>query len=340
MGDYVVRLKAVGMGNVAQVGGKNASLGEMINHLGDMGIAVPGGFATTADAFRAFLSHADLTQRIASALDTLDVDDVSELACTGENMREWIATSDLPGGLHDATVSAYTEMQAEAGGSVSVAVRSSATAEDLPEASFAGQQETYLNVSSLENLLQWVDVAEGERERFCLTDFDLLELARQAVTIEKHYGRPMDIEWGKDGVDGRLYILQARPETVQSRGSQTIERFVLKGSGEVVVEGRSVGQRIASGKARIINDLTLGLDHDSRLVASSFDERDPAVKALLYQAIQSCKKVEKYVGICGQRPSDHPDLAKWLLEQGISGVSLNSDTVVETWMYMAGLSGD
>ncbi|MEN8129665.1 MAG: phosphoenolpyruvate synthase [Pseudomonadota bacterium] len=788
MGDYVINLTEVGMDDVGRVGGKNASLGEMINNLSHLGVVVPGGFATTAQAYRAFLAHAGLTERIAAALNDLDVEDVNTLARTGWRIRQWILESALPSKLHETISVAFKEMQQQAAGPIVVAVRSSATAEDLPEASFAGQQETYLNVRGLDNVLlavrrvfaslfndraiayrvhhgfdhaevalsagvqrmvrsdigaagvvftldtesgfpdvvlitgsyglgeavvqgsvnpdefyihkptlaaqrpgilqrnlgskatkliysgdtdpekslQGVDVSEQDRQRFCLSDPDLLELARQAVTIEKHYGRPMDIEWAKDGTDGKLYILQARPETVKSRGSQTIERYILKGSGEIVAEGRSVGQRIATGKAQLINDLrqmdkvrqgdvlvtdmtdpdwepimkraaaivtnrggrtchaaiiarelgipaivgcgdatervkdgsditvscaegdigkiyagqlefelqrfqldsmpelpvkimmnvanpdrafnfasipnsgvglarlefiinnmigvhpkallefdqlpadlrdtigkrtvayadpvtfyvekltegiatlaaafaphpvivrlsdfksneyahliggdryephednpmlgfrgaaryvsddfrecfelecqalrkvrdemgltnvevmvpfvrtvaeaqqviellkqnglqrgknalriimmceipsnviladrflehfdgfsigsndltqlTLGLDRDSGLIASSFDERDPAVKALLHMVIQSCKKADKYIGICGQGPSDHPDLAKWLLEEGISSVSLNPDTVVETWMYMAGLS--
>jgi pyruvate,water dikinase len=788
MGDNVINLTEVGMDDVGQVGGKNASLGEMINKLGHLGVDVPGGFATTADAYRGFLAYAGLTDRIASVLNDLDIEDVNALARTGQQIRQWILEADLPDELHDHITQAFEEMQNQAGAPIAVAVRSSATAEDLPEASFAGQQETYLNVRGLENVLlavkkvfaslfndraiayrvhhgfdhaevalsagvqrmvrsdigsagvmftldtesgfpdvvlitgsyglgeavvqgsvnpdefyvhkptlaagrpailqrnlgskanklvysgdtdpekslQRLEVSEQERHRFCLNDADLLELARQAVTIEQHYGRPMDIEWAKDGDDGRLYILQARPETVKSRASKTIERYVLKGSGEVIAEGRSVGQRIAAGKAVIINDLqqmdkvqqgdvlvtdmtdpdwepimkraaaivtnrggrtchaaiiarelgipaivgcgdatdrvsdgsdvtiscaegdigriyggrldfevqrfqldsmpklplkimmnvanperafnfasipnagvglarlefiinnmigvhpkallefdqlprelqetigqrisayadpvsfyvekltegiatlaaafsphpvivrlsdfksneyshllggdryephednpmigfrgaaryisdsfrecfelecqalrkvrnemglsnievmvpfvrtldearqviklleqnglrrgenglriimmceipsnvilaeefleyfdgfsigsndltqlTLGLDRDSELIASSFDERDPAVKSLLHMVIQSCKKANKYVGICGQGPSDHPDLAKWLLDEGISSVSLNPDTVVETWMYMAGLS--
>ncbi|MCP4409465.1 MAG: phosphoenolpyruvate synthase [Gammaproteobacteria bacterium] len=788
MGDYVVKLTEVGMDDVGRVGGKNASLGEMINNLSHLGVVVPGGFATTAQAYRSFLEHAGLTERIAAALKDLDVEDVNMLARIGRRIRQWIIESELPSALQETISIAFNEMQKQAAGPIVVAVRSSATAEDLPEASFAGQQETYLNVRGLDNVLlavrrvfaslfndraiayrvhhgfdhaevalsagvqrmvrsdigaagvmftldtesgfpdvvlitgsyglgeavvqgsvnpdefyihkptlaahrpgilqrnlgskktkliysgdtdpekslQEVDVSKQDRQRFCLSDPDLLELAQQAVTIEKHYSRPMDIEWAKDGTDGKLYILQARPETVKSRGSQTIERYILKGSGEIVAEGRSVGQRIARGKAQLINDLrqmdkvrqgdvlvtdmtdpdwepimkraaaivtnrggrtchaaiiarelgipaivgcgdatkrvkdgsdvtvscaegdigkiyagqldfevqrfqldgmpklpvkimmnvanpdrafnfagipnsgvglarlefiinnmigvhpkallefdqlpadlrdtigkrtvayadpvtfyvekltegiatlaaafaphpvivrlsdfksneyahliggeryephednpmlgfrgaaryisedfrecfelecqalrkvrdemgltnvevmvpfvrtvtearqviellkqnglqrgknalriimmceipsnviladrfleyfdgfsigsndltqlTLGLDRDSGLIASSFDERDPAVKALLHMVIQSCNQADKYIGICGQGPSDHPDLAKWLLDEGISSVSLNPDTVVETWIYMAGLS--
>jgi pyruvate,water dikinase len=157
MGNYVVNLKDVGMRDVGRVGGKNASLGDLINHLSEMGVDVPGGFATTADAYRDFLSHAGLTQRITAALDELDVDDVAALARAGEKIRAWIMDSKLPCELHDAIVKGYTELEAETGGSsVSVAVRSSATAEDLPDASFAGQQETYLNVSGLHNVLHSV----------------------------------------------------------------------------------------------------------------------------------------------------------------------------------------
>ncbi len=785
MNEYLIGLEAIGMHDVGRVGGKNASLGEMIQHLAAAGVNVPGGFATTAEAYRRFLADARLQGRIEATLKNLDVDDVNALAKTGRAIRQWIIDAPFPEELRSAIVKAFHEMERRAGGPIAVAVRSSATAEDLPDASFAGQQETFLNVRGLDNVLlaikrvfaslfndraiayrvhqgfahgevalsagmqrmvrsdigasgvmftldtesgfpdvvfitanyglgetvvqgavnpdefyvhkptlaakrpailqrnrgskaikmiysdgadsqratTTVDVPEADRHRFSLTDQEVEELARQAVIIEAHYGRPMDIEWAKDGEDGGLYIVQARPETVKSQRSQSIERYVLKESATPLITGRSVGQRIANGTTRILMDLhdmdrvqpgdvlvtdmtdpdwepimkraaaivtnrggrtchaaiiarelgvpavvgcgdatrslsddqsvtvscaegdtgkiyggtldyevrryqmgalpklplkvmmnvgnperaftfaaipnagvglarlefiinrmigvhpkalldyahlpsdlrhlidpryagygdpvsffvekltegiatlaaafapkpvivrlsdfksneyahliggeryepkeenpmlgfrgaaryiadefrdcfelecralrkvrddmgltnveimvpfvrtldearqviqlmgahglergkhglriimmceipanvvlaeqflewfdgfsigsndltqlTLGIDRDSGLVASSFDERNPAVKALLHQAIQACRKAGKYVGICGQGPSDHPDLAKWLLEEGIESVSLNPDTVIETWLFMA-----
>jgi pyruvate,water dikinase len=753
------------MGDVARVGGKNASLGEMIGSLAASGVNVPGGFATTADAFREFLSHNTLEERIAGALEDLDVEDVAALAVTGERVRRWVTDAELPAALENAVREAYRQLigvQAD----TAVAVRSSATAEDLPEASFAGQQETFLNVVGIEDVLASIrsvfaslyndraiayrvhqdfahgevalsagvqrmvrsdtaasgvmftmdtesgfdqvvfitsayglgetvvqgqvnpdefyvykpalragrpaivrrergskalrmvladngaervrvePVAQSEQRAFSLDDADIERLARYALLIEDHYGRPMDIEWGKDGEDGEIYILQARPETVQSRAAaQRLERFELAQRGQVLSSGRSIGRRIGSGPARLVldvadmgsvqpgdvlvtdmtdpdwepvmkrasgivtnrggrtchaaiiarelgipavvgtrdatrsvadgqavtvscaegdtgyvyagkldfsvrrldiesmpelpfkitmnvgnperafdfqalpnagvglarvefiisntigvhpkalieyehlpdelkarvdermagypdpvsfyvaklqegiatlaaanliggsryepaeanpmlgfrgasryvaedfrdcfalecqairrvrgdmgltnievmipfvrtvgeaarvvellaenglkrgdnglrlimmceipsnallaeqflehfdgfsigsNDLTqmtLGLDRNSGLVASLFDERDPAVKVLLHQAIQACRKAGKYVGICGQGPSDHPDLARWLMDEGITSVSLNPDSVVETWLFLAG----
>lgn len=773
------------MNNVADVGGKNASLGEMISHLFSAGLRVPGGFATTAKAYQDFLTSNQLLEPISTALANLDVDDVAELARVGSEIRRMIEEAPFPDELRQAIVDAYTGLADDHSRELAVAVRSSATAEDLPEASFAGQQETFLNVRGVDAVLRRVkdvfaslfndraiayrvhqdfahmdvflsagvqrmvrsdkgtsgvmftldtesgfrdvvfitanyglgetvvqgavnpdefyvykpalaagrppilrrnlghkairmvyaddeenavtteDVPPVERGRFCLDDAQVIELARMAVLIEQHYGKPMDIEWGYDGVDGQLYILQARPETVQSRSGRVIERYALRAAPtEVLTEGRSIGHRIGNGTARVITDLkemsglkegavlvtdmtdpdwepimkraaaivtnrggrtchaaiiarelgvpavvgcgdatsnisdgsevtvscaegdtgyvyrglldfekrelqlddmpdapvrvmmnvgnpdrafafaaipnqgvglarlefiinhmigvhprallefeqlpdtlkevieprwrpygdpveffvarlsegiatiaaafaphpvivrlsdfksneyanliggeryepdeenpmlgfrgacryiaesfrpcfelecaairrvrddmgltnvelmvpfvrtvkearevsellnanglergvnglriimmcelpsnallaedflqffdgfsigsndltqlTLGLDRDSGLVAHNFDERDPAVRVLLAQAIASCRKVGKYVGICGQGPSDHPELAKWLMEQGISSVSLNPDTVVETWMYLAG----
>ncbi len=784
---FIVWFDQLGMNDVERVGGKNASLGEMISNLSGAGVRVPNGFATTAEAYREFLRHEDLDQRIDAALSRLDTDDVDQLAATGAEIRRWVVDAPFPQRLEDDIREAFATLETEAGGDASFAVRSSATAEDLPEASFAGQQETFLNVRGLDQILlaikdvfaslfndraisyrvhhgfahnqvalsagvqrmvrsdlaasgvmfsmdtesgfrdvvfitaSWglgeavvqgavnpdefyvykpnlragrpavlrrglggkaikmiygdggtvsnsvatVDVPQEDQIRFCLTDADVEALARQALVIEEHYGRPMDIEWGKDGTDGQLYILQARPETVQSRNQgRTIQRYKLKAAGRALVEGRAIGQRIGSGTVRNITDfrqmsrvregdvlvtdmtdpdwepvmkraaaivtnrggrtchaaiiarelgipavvgcgdaterlqegveatvccaegdtgrvydglinfdveeislddmpeiplkvmmnvgnpdrafafasipnhgvglarlefvinrmigvhpkalleldqldpdlqttirhhmagyedpvefyvkrlaegiatiaaafapepvivrtsdfksneyanlvggklyepheenpmlgfrgasryiaeefracfelecralkyvrgemgldnvqimipfvrtvheaeqvtrlladnglergrdnlklimmcelpsnavladeflkyfdgfsigsndmtqLTLGLDRDSGVIAQLFDERDPAVKAMLHQAIQACRKQDKYVGICGQGPSDHPDLARWLLEEGINSVSLNPDTVVETWMYMAG----
>ena len=375
MNDYIVSLKDVGMHDVDKVGGKNASLGEMIRHLDAAAVRVPGGFATTAQAFRDFLAHEGLDKRIQQRLAAFDVDDVSALTKAGREIRAWIIDTPLPARLQSAIAQAYSAMSAAAAGQFSVAVRSSATAEDLPEASFAGQQETFLNVVGLEQVtkkirevfaslfndrtisyrvhqgydhhtvalsagvqrmvrsdigasgvmftldtesgfrdvvfitssyglgemvvqgavnpdefyvykpalaagrhsilrrtlgskhLQMVyasagrksshgvlteEVSEERRQRFSISDAEIEELGRIAMSIEAHYGRPMDIEWARDGNDGQLYIVQARPETVQSRNGQVIERFELKQEGEILAEGRSIGQKIGSGMARVI----------------------------------------------------------------------------------------
>ena len=374
---YVIGFDALGMGDVDKVGGKNASLGEMISNLGHLGVRVPGGFATTAQAYRDFLAHEGLDRRINERLDSLDVDDVEALAKTGAAIRDWIDTQPFPPQLEQEIAAAYAALVGSGGAEVSLAVRSSATAEDLPDASFAGQQETFLNIHGLDNVLQavkhvfaslyndraiayrvhkdfghaevalsagiqrmvrsdigasgvmftldtesgfrdvvfvtasWglgetvvqgavnpdefyvhkpmlaegrpaiirrnlgsklikmefadarqaglstrtVDVGEAERNRFALADEDVLELARYAVAIERHYGRPMDIEWGKDGSDGKLYILQARPETVKAAESrQVLQRYRLKQHARVIVSGRAIGQKIAAGPVRIIPD--------------------------------------------------------------------------------------
>ncbi len=372
--DYVIGFEALRMGDVARVGGKNASLGEMIHGLSSAGVRVPAGFATTADAFREFLNQGGLADRIHARLARLDVDDVATLAETGASIRAWIVETPLPKALETAIANAYRGLEKSAGPAPAVAVRSSATAEDLPEASFAGQQETYLNVRGLDQVLaavrrvfaslyndraiayrvhqgfdhrqvalsagvqhmvrsdlgasgvlftldtesgfrdvvfitaayglgetvvqgavnpdefyvhkptlaagrpailrrrlgqkaikmiyaddghgtHTVDVPMAERLRFCLSDAEVEELARQAVAIEKHYACPMDIEWARDGSDGRLYmyILQARPETVKSRSdARTTERFELKRRGQVLASGRAIGQRIGAGRARVI----------------------------------------------------------------------------------------
>ncbi|BBN96851.1 phosphoenolpyruvate synthase [Deinococcus grandis] len=371
--DMIRWFQTLRMGDVEVVGGKNASIGEMIQGLAGAGVRVPGGFATTADAFRAFLTHNRIEEKINARLEALDVNDVVALAAAGREIRGWVEEGELPAELETAIRDAYAQMTQEAGGTEpDVAVRSSATAEDLPEASFAGQQETFLNVRGIDSVLhhvrlvfaslyndraisyrvhhgfahaevalsagvqrmvrtdldvsgvaftldtesgyrdavlvtaayglgelvvqgavnpdeyfvykpalragkravlrrtlgskarkmiyaegggvESVDVPEEERRRFCLSDEDLTELARQCVTIEDHYGRPMDIEWGKDGRDGLIYILQARPETVQSRAGRTLERFELQGKGEVLVEGRAVGNRIGAGTVRVVRD--------------------------------------------------------------------------------------
>ncbi|WP_010323979.1 phosphoenolpyruvate synthase [Marinobacterium stanieri] len=376
MQDYVLRLEQAGMGDVDKVGGKNASLGEMIHQLSDAGVRVPGGFATTALAYRDFLAQSGLADRINKALDELDADDTRALIETGSQIRQWIMDAEFQPELDQAINDAWAEMSE--GDDISVAVRSSATAEDLPDASFAGQQETFLNIRGLENVkhaikevfaslyndraisyrvhkgfthaevalsagiqrmvrsetgssgvmftmdtesgfnhvvfitsayglgetvvqgsvnpdefyvykptlaqgapailrrtlgskaikmvytedgsagnaVETVDVAKADRNQFSISDADVEELARIAVIIEKHYGRPMDIEWAKDGDDGLLYVVQARPETVQSQSKGTvIERYLLKEKGKELVEGRSIGHRIGSGPVRVVSGL-------------------------------------------------------------------------------------
>ncbi len=713
MVEYVVSLDKLGVHDVEHVGGKNASLGEMISNLAGAGVSVPGGFATTAQAYRDFLEQSGLNDRIHAALDALDVDDVNALAKTGAQIRQWVMEAEFPARLDSEIRQAFAAL-ANGNDNLAVAVRSSATAEDLPDASFAGQQETFLNIRGVDNVIRAakevfaslfndraiayrvhqgfdhklvalsagvqrmvrsetgtagvmftldtesgfrdvvfitgayglgetvvqgavnpdefyvhkptleagrpailrrnlgskaikmiygdeakagrsvkvVDVDRADRARFALSDAEVTELAKQAMIIEKHYGRPMDIEWAKDGDDGKLYIVQARPETVKSRASATVmERYLLKEKGTVLVEGRAIGQRIGAGPVKVINDvsemdkvqpgdvlvsdmtdpdwepvmkrasaivtnrggrtchaaiiarelgipavvgcgnatqilqdgqgvtvscaegdtgfifegelgfdvrknsvdampdlpfkimmnvgnpdrafdfaqlpnegvglarlefiinrmigvhpkallnfaglpadikesvekriagypdpvgfyveklvegistlaaafwpkkvmrtlgeasqvvellagnglkrgenglkvimmcelpsnalladefleffdgfsigsndltqLTLGLDRDSGIVAHLFDERNPAVKKLLANAIAACNKAGKYIGICGQGPSDHPDLARWLMEQGIESVSLNPDSVLDTWFFLA-----
>jgi pyruvate,water dikinase len=372
---YVIPFERLGMHDVETVGGKNASLGEMIGSLTKLGVQVPGGFATTADAYREFLKQGGLDARIRAELAGLDVDDVTKLAATGAKIRAWILATPFPAGIEKAVLEELRKMSN--GQEIAVAVRSSATAEDLPEASFAGQQETFLNVRGEASVLKamhevfaslfndraisyrvhqnfdhnavalsagvqhmvrsdlgsagvmftldtdsgfrdvvfitasyglgetvvqgavnpdefyvykptlragkqailrrniggkaikmvyapagsaervvTVDVPKADRTRFCLNDEDINALARQALIIEEHYKKPMDIEWGKDGSTGKIYILQARPETVQSRAGRTIQRFSLKSSpSRIIASGRSIGQRIGSGPARIIKDV-------------------------------------------------------------------------------------
>ncbi|MEL6869711.1 MAG: phosphoenolpyruvate synthase [Pseudomonadota bacterium] len=376
MNPFVIPFEQLGMHDVERVGGKNASLGEMISHLAKLGVTVPGGFATTAEAYRVFLSDTGLDKRIAARLEGLDVDDIAELTAVGADIRGWITEAPLPQQLHDDMATAWQAMSG--GRDIAVAVRSSATAEDLPDASFAGQQETFLNIRGLDNVIsamrevfaslfndraiayrvhqgfshdqvalsagiqhmvrsdrgssgvmftldtetgfrdlvfitsswglgetvvqgavnpdeyyvykpalragkspilrrnlgskaikmvftdkatagksvQTVDVDPADSQRFSLTDDDILELSRFALTIEEHYQRPMDIEWGKDGDDGKIYILQARPETVQSRSGRTLQRFSLKRRSDVICRGRSIGQKIGSGKTKVIRDVS------------------------------------------------------------------------------------
>jgi pyruvate, water dikinase len=373
----VLWFKQLGMHDVELVGGKNSSLGEMIQHLTKLGVSVPDGFATTAQAYREFLSHEGLADRINAQLDDLDVDDVVKLAKVGKSIREAVMKAPFPAALEAEIRTAYDQLLAEAGVEISVAVRSSATAEDLPDASFAGQQETFLNVRGIDDVLakmkevfaslfndraiayrvhknfdhskvalsagvqrmvrsdvgssgvmftmdtesgfrdavfitssyglgeavvqgavnpdefyvykpalaagrpailkrglgekakkmvyadpsggkavEFTSVADADRRKFSLNDEQITDLARQALIIEKHYQRPMDIEWGLDGTDGKLYILQARPETVQSRaGGSRLRRYKLKSKGKVLIEGRAIGQKIGAGRVRFLNSI-------------------------------------------------------------------------------------
>lgn len=377
MDNLVIKFQNLGKHDVEIVGGKNASLGEMISNLANAGVSVPGGFATTAQAYRDFLEQSGLNKRIHDVLDHLNVDDVVALADAGRKIRQWVVETPLIPSLEQAV---RAEFDALTGGNelMPLAVRSSATAEDLPDASFAGQQETFLNIRGFDNVLiaikevfaslfndraiayrvhqgfehklvalsagiqrmvrseigtsgvlftldtesgfrdvvfitasyglgemvvqgavnpdefyvhkntlnagrpavlrrnlgskaqkmiyadsgaagrstQIVPVDKLERVKFSLTDAEIEELARQALIIEKHYGAPMDIEWAKDGDDGKLYIVQARPETVKSRqNAGTMERYLLKQKGKVVCEGRSIGQRIGSGVVRVVRSI-------------------------------------------------------------------------------------
>jgi len=377
LNENILWLHALRLTDLARVGGKNSSLGEMIGNLANLGVSVPGGYATTSEAFKNFIAHNNLHQRIYDKLATLDVEDVPALTAAGAEIRGWVIDAPLQPDLDADIRKAYKQLCDEnGGGDVAVAVRSSATAEDLPDASFAGQQETFLNVTGADDVVHKVkevfaslyndraiayrvhhgfkhedvflsagvqlmvrsnvgssgvlftldtesgfrDVVfitssyglgemvvqgavnpdefyvykptllqgkqailrrgmgakqlrmvysdtPGERVRtedtpadlratFSISDEDVHELARQALTIEKHYGRPMDIEWAKDGVSGKLFIVQARPETVKSRGHATqIERFQLTRRGEVVCEGRAIGQKIGTGVARVVRSL-------------------------------------------------------------------------------------
>jgi pyruvate,water dikinase len=378
MSQNVLWYSQLGMKDVEIVGGKNASLGEMIGNLAASGVKVPNGFATTASAYREFLAFEGLADKINAMLNALDVDDVAALAVCGKSIRESVMKAPFPTELEKEIRSAYDILLAESTAEISVAVRSSATAEDLPDASFAGQQETFLNVQGIDNVLkaikevfaslfndraisyrvhqnfehsqvalsagiqrmvrsdrgasgvmftmdtesgfrdavfitasyglgeavvqgavnpdefyaykpslrsgkpsilkrglgekakkmiytkdrmlgrtvEFVPVSTEERQKFCINDEDVENLSRQALIIEDHYGRPMDIEWGKDGVDGGIYILQARPETVQSRSSaNTLRRYKLKGKSTVLATGRAIGQKIGAGKVRLLKSL-------------------------------------------------------------------------------------
>ncbi len=378
---YVIPLEQLRIGDVEQVGGKNASLGEMISQLAGSGVRVPGGFATTAQAYREFLAHQGLADRINALLSRLDVDDVMALAQAGAQIRQWVVETPFPAALEAAIHEHYKQLVSDGAAQTSFAVRSSATAEDLPDASFAGQQESFLNIHGYENILhaikevfaslyndraiayrehmnfdhekvalsagvqrmvrsdraasgvmftldtesgfdqvvfitasyglgetvvqgavnpdefyvhkptlaqgkpsvirrnlgsklikmvfadekragrstETVDVPEADRHRFSLSNADVLELARYATIIERHYGRPMDIEWGKDGDDGKLYILQARPETVKSQNAEhglVIEKYRIRQHGKVLTSGRAIGQKISAGPVRLVKNAT------------------------------------------------------------------------------------
>ena len=376
--NYVVWFDKLRMTDVETVGGKNASLGEMISQLASSGVRVPGGFATTAQAYRDFLAHNGLSDRINTMLNALDVDDVVELAKVGKAIRQLIVDTPFPAKLEDEIRTAYEQMVADSGAEISVAVRSSATAEDLPDASFAGQQETFLNIHGFDNVMgaikhvfaslyndraisyrvhkgfahdvvalsagiqrmvrsdcgaagvmftidtesgfedvvfvtasyglgetvvqgavnpdefyvhkptlkagrpailrknlgsklikmeftanreagrsvKTLDVDAKQSKQFSISDAEVEELAKFALIIEKHYARPMDIEWGRDGVDGKLYILQARPETVKSQEDRvdTLRRYRLNSKSEVLVQGRAIGQKVGQGTVRLIKD--------------------------------------------------------------------------------------
>jgi len=376
--ENVLWYEELGMNDVERVGGKNASLGEMISNLANVGVQVPGGFATTSFAFNEFLEQSGLNDKIYQLLDTLDIEDINALAQAGSTIRQWIIDTPFLPQMQTDIEQAYEKLAGEFSNEASFAVRSSATAEDMPDASFAGQQETFLNVRGLDAVMiaikhvfaslfndraisyrvhqgydhrgvalsagiqrmvrsdiassgvmfsidtesgfedvvfvtssiglgemvvqgavnpdefyvhkptlakgkpavvrrnigskaikmvyadnpehgkqvEIVDVDEAQSNRFSLTDDEVMELAKQAVIIEKHYQRPMDIEWAKDGLDGKLYIVQARPETVRSReNANVMEQFQLQESAKVICEGRSIGHKIGSGEAKVLASL-------------------------------------------------------------------------------------
>lgn len=403
MHDYIIWFEHLGMSDVDRVGGKNASLGEMISNLANAGVTVPGGFATTSHAYREFLATNGLKDKIDETLDALDVNDVNELARVGAKIRQWVIDTPFPAVLDNALAEAYAQLQ-NGNSKMAVAVRSSATAEDLPDASFAGQQETFLNVVGLDKIrtsvkevfaslfndraisyrvhhgfdhklvalsagiqkmvrsetassgvmftldtesgfrgvvfitgsyglgetvvqgavnpdefyvhkstltagrpavlrrnlgskaikmiyhtnptegefVETVKVDAAERGRFCITDAEVEELAKQAMIIENHYQRPMDIEWAKDGDDGRIYIVQARPETVKSRASANVmERYLLKETGKVLVEGRSIGHKIGAGPVKIItsiNEMDKVQDGDVLVTDMTDPDWEPVMK--------------------------------------------------------------
>ena len=403
MNTYIIEFDQLTINDVEKVGGKNASLGEMIGNLSNLGVSVPNGFATTADAYREFLATDGLADRINERLDTLDVDNIDQLTSAGSDIRRWIIETPFQPDFENALKDAFIKMQ-NGNDSLKVAVRSSATAEDLPDASFAGQQETFLNIEGYEAVknavhevfaslfndraisyrvhqgyahenvalsagiqrmvrsetgaagvmftldtesgfddvvfvtssyglgetvvqgsvnpdefyvhkptlsagrpsvvrrtlgsklikmiysndttagksVDTVEVDLSERKRFSITDADVEELAKQAMVIEKHYGRPMDIEWAKDGDDQLLYIVQARPETVASQADANVKiSYKLTGTGDVLVEGRAIGQRIASGKVRkvlSIDEMDIVQDGDILVTDMTDPDWEPVMK--------------------------------------------------------------
>lgn len=376
MSDYAVPFEKLRNTDVSSVGGKNASLGEMISQLQAKGVRVPTGFATTANAFKEFLLHNNLGEKIETELSDLDIDDVTSLAKSGKKIREWISKTPFPEALEQAIDFEYKSLAAKSADKTTFAVRSSATAEDLPDASFAGQQESFLNIQGIDNIkqaikevyaslyndraisyrvhkgfihsdvaisagvqqmvrsdigcagvmftidtesgfkdvvfitssyglgetvvqgsvnpdefyvhkpllekgnpaivrksigskkikmifsqdtkaglsTQTIDVDEIEANKFSINDADIIELAKYAIAIESHYKCPMDIEWGKNGIDGKIYILQARPETVKSQTKNITETFKLIETGKAIVAGRAVTQKIGQGPVRVVND--------------------------------------------------------------------------------------
>ncbi|MBT6392954.1 MAG: phosphoenolpyruvate synthase [Nitrosomonadales bacterium] len=376
MAVYVIPFESLRNSDVGSVGGKNASLGEMISQLNAKGVRVPTGFATTAEAFNEFLQHKDLGKKIESELEGLDINDVTALAVSGKKIREWIINTPFPEGLNHAVDNQYKELATKSAQGTTFAVRSSATAEDLPDASFAGQQESFLNIQGIDNIkqaikevfaslyndraisyrvhkgfihadvaisagvqqmvrsdmgsagvmftidtesgfkdvvfitssyglgetvvqgsvnpdefyvhkpllaknkpaivrksigskkikmifsedtkaglsTQTVDVEESQANSFSINDEDIIELAKYAMTIESHYQCPMDIEWGKNGLDGKIYILQARPETVKSQTKNVSETYKLLETGKAIVAGRAVTQKIGQGPVRVVSD--------------------------------------------------------------------------------------
>jgi len=403
MNNYIIEFNKLTIDDVEKVGGKNASLGEMISNLSSLGVSVPNGFATTADAYREFLSTDGLDKKINQRLSELNVDDIDALNAAGSDIRRWIIETPFPASFDQAIEQAFTQMQ-DGNTELKVAVRSSATAEDLPDASFAGQQETFLNIEGLESVkhaihevfaslfndraisyrvhqgyahenvalsagiqrmvrsetgsagvmftldtesgfddvvfvtssyglgetvvqgsvnpdefyvhkptlnahrpavvrrnlgsklikmiytndttagrsVATVDVSPEQQKQFSITDQDVEELARQALIIEKHYGRPMDIEWAKDGDDQQLYIVQARPETVASQADANLKiSYLLKEKGTVLAEGRAIGQRIATGKVRKVlslDEMNIVQDGDILVTDMTDPDWEPVMK--------------------------------------------------------------
>jgi len=403
MNNYIIEFNQLSIGDVEKVGGKNASLGEMISNLSSLGVSVPNGFATTAEAYREFLATDKLDQRINQRLNELDVDDIDALNAAGADIRRWIIETPFPDAFNQAIKEAFTEMQ-QGNTQLKVAVRSSATAEDLPDASFAGQQETFLNIEGLESVqhaihevfaslfndraisyrvhqgyahenvalsagiqrmvrsetgaagvmftldtesgfddvvfvtssyglgetvvqgsvnpdefyvhkptlktgcpavvrrnlgsklikmiytddttagrsVDTVDVSVEQQKQFSIDDHDVEELAKQALIIEQRCGRPMDIEWAKDGDDQKLYIVQARPETVASQADANLKiSYQLKDKGTVLVEGRAIGQRIATGKVRKVlslDEMNIVQDGDILVTDMTDPDWEPVMK--------------------------------------------------------------